>query len=497
MTENIPHEQEQEQVPERRGWGRGDGFALAIVTLLAGILRFVRLSDPARLVFDETYYARDGCWYFKTSESICGVGSEQTLVHPPLGKWLIGAGVQVFGNDSFGWRIASATAGVLCVALLFVLARKVLKSTVAATLASGLLALDPLHLVQSRLAMLDIFVALFTLLAFTAIVFDRDDTRREGARSFRPWRLAAGVSAGLAVSAKWSGLLAVAGILALTIVWAVNDRRKDGHARPLRRAIVEEWPTVIGWLVVVPLLTYLITFAGRLEGSVFQAPWADGSWWRAWWDRQHYMFSTSRGLSSNHPYQSPPWSWPLLKRAVSYYFETPNDEYSEILATGNPFVWWTSMLSLVAVGYAWIRKRGHAEGFILAAVAWTYLPWLVLAGDRPAVFLFYFLPVLPFLFLAPAYLAARIGASWEARAAIGLYAAAAIGIFAFFYPVLTKVPLAEPSWRARIWIFDDCDKAAGPTTTTTVTEGEGEERKVRTSVFRPSDALPPDGWCWI
>nr|MBA2600727.1 hypothetical protein [Actinomycetota bacterium] len=155
------------------------------------------------------------------------------------------------------------------------------------------------------------------------------------------------------------------------------------------------------------------------------------------------------------------------------------------------------MLSLVAVGYAWIRRRGRAEGFILAAVAWTYLPWLVLAGDRSAVFLFYFLPVLPFLFLGPAYLVSRIGASWEARTALGLYAAAAIATFVFLYPVLTKVPLAEPSWRARIWLFDDCDKDAGTPTTTTVTEGEGEETKVRKSVFRASDALPPDGWCWI
>jgi dolichyl-phosphate-mannose--protein O-mannosyl transferase len=497
VTENGPREHQQEA--EARGWGRCDALALAAVTLLAGILRFVRLGDPATLVFDETYYAADGCWYVKASESICGVGAEQTPVHPPLGKWLIGLGVDLFGYDSFGWRVASALAGVVAVALLFVLARKLLNSTVAGLLAGGLLALDPLHLVQSRIAMLDIFVTLFTLFAFTAIVFDRDRSRRE-IRGMRPWRLAAGISAGLAASAKWSGLFAVAGIVALTIVWEVADRRDDAP-RPLRRALAEEGPTIVGWLVIVPLLTYVLTFAGRFEGSILQAPWSDGSWWRAWWDRQHYMFSTSRTLSSDHPYQSPPWSWPLLKRAVSYYFQTPDDRYAEILGTGNPFVWWTSMLALIPVGVAWIRGRGalvrRPEGFILAAVAWTYLPWFVAVGDRSAVFLFYFLPVLPFLFLGPAYLASRIGASWEARATIGLYAATAVAALAFLYPVLTKVPLDEDAWRARIWLFDDCDKAADAPTTTTVTETEGDETNVRTSVSRPSDSLPPEGWCWI
>jgi hypothetical protein len=63
--------------------------------------------------------------------------------------------------------------------------------------------------------------------------------------------------------------------------------------------------------------------------------------------------------------------------------------------------------------------------------------------------------------------------------------------------VLTKVPLDEDAWRARIWLFDDCDKAADAPTTTTVTETEGAETSVRTSVFRPSDSLPPEGWCWI
>ena len=37
------------------------------------------------------------------------------VVHPEVGKWLIGLGEKVFGMDPFGWRVAAAVAGSLMV----------------------------------------------------------------------------------------------------------------------------------------------------------------------------------------------------------------------------------------------------------------------------------------------------------------------------------------------------------------------------------------------
>lgn len=475
-------------------------MALALICAAATVLRFARLASPGAIVFDERYYARDACWYVETSKRVCGVATEQTDVHPPLGKWLISVGIETFGYDAFGWRVAAAVAGVAAVALTFALASRLFASVVAAALPAGLLAIDPLHFVQSRVAMLDVFVGVFTLATFLFVALDRDRILggRKAARS-RAWRWAAGAAAGLAIASKWSGLFALAGAVALTLMWETAARRRKGERRPVRRAIVKEGGSLVLAFVVVPLVVYLLTYAGRVDGEILAAPWSDGSWWRTWWERQVDMWEASRGLASSHPYESPAWSWPLLKRAISYYFETPGGEYAEILALGNPFVWWTSMAALAVVLVGWLRARtmGGTEAFIVIAVAFMYFPWLLVTGDRSAVFMYYMVPVLPFLFLAPGYVAAAIGRSWEAKAAVALYATGAIVTFAFYYPVLANVAIPKEQWRARIWIFDNCEVPEGRPTTSKVTRVDGGATRVRTSVSRRGADEPPDGWCWI
>ena len=96
--------------------------ATAVVVTIAAILRLVGLGQPKGKIFDEIYYARDGCglidkgveWNYKDN-------GPSYVVHPPLGKWLIGLGEWAFGYRTrsqhlraghlmtaapeFGWRI--------------------------------------------------------------------------------------------------------------------------------------------------------------------------------------------------------------------------------------------------------------------------------------------------------------------------------------------------------------------------------------------------------
>ena len=51
------------------------------------------------------------------------------VVHPEVGKWLIGLGESAFGMDPFGWRVASAVVGSLMVLVMIRLARRVTRST--------------------------------------------------------------------------------------------------------------------------------------------------------------------------------------------------------------------------------------------------------------------------------------------------------------------------------------------------------------------------------
>ena len=94
------------------------------------LARLVKLGDPHRFAFDETYYAKDA-WsllnhgyvrdYVEEADKqiLAGELSRDALfrdgpsmiVHPEVGKWLIALGEKAFGMDSFGWRFSAAVIG--------------------------------------------------------------------------------------------------------------------------------------------------------------------------------------------------------------------------------------------------------------------------------------------------------------------------------------------------------------------------------------------------
>jgi dolichyl-phosphate-mannose-protein mannosyltransferase len=496
-------------IDPRRAWSRIDWLALASVAAGAGILRFAGLARPIGFVFDEIFYAQNGCLY-TLGPAACGIDQLASSRHPPLANWLIGLGIQLFGYHEFGWRVTAALAGTLTVAVLYVLVRLLLAdhvaptaATVGAFVAAGLLAVDFLHLVQSRVAMLDVFVTLFVVLAILFVVLDgtraRGDTERRGLRATverlslgRPWLLLTGLSLGAATASKWSG--AYAGLAVVTILLAYEMRAAHpdpgaaGQQRFMPRlcaVIRQEFPRSVVLLGAVPLVVYLASYIGHVPGWWLAWPWESGSFWRGIWDHQISMLRFHVSTTRNHPYESPPWSWLLLKRPVAYYFRIDGASYREILAMGNPLTWWAGGVALVVLAVTWVKRGARdvaPELVIVAAALGTFLPWLVLTGSRGFVFIWYLLPSVPFLCAALGVLAAWAWASVRGRVAI-LAAGVAVAVsFLFFFPVLTAQPLSPHDWSARIW-FTDCARPGAPT------------------LELPNDVIdkgpPPNGWCWI
>ncbi|MFN2418709.1 MAG: phospholipid carrier-dependent glycosyltransferase [Candidatus Limnocylindria bacterium] len=484
-------------------WTQADTIALAGIVIGAAIMRLVSLGRPIELVFDEIFYARDACWYVVGTESVCGISELASRSHPPLGKWLIGTGIAVFGYAPFGWRVAVALAGTLSVALLYILARRLLRgviggrgATIGAIAASGLLATDFLHLVHSRVAMLDAFIALFVIGAVTFVVLDRDRLRERSGTSWwwrstlgRPWLLLAGVCLGAATATKWSGAYVAPAVIGLVVAWEIGEQwRRDRDGGPwaaFRTAFRHEALSTIVLLGLVPIGVYVASYTGRMPGSIVAPPWELGSVWRGIWDHQQAMLDFHTTLGGDHPYQSSPWSWPLLRRPVAYWFSDEGGAYREILALGNPLLWWPGLLALVAVGVTWWRSHwglGRPEPVVLASAGATYLPWLLLSGDRSQTFLWYFLPTVPFLALGIGVLAAHAWATLSGRIAASVYAMLIVSSFAFYLPLLTALPLEPDGWRTRM-LFTDCERPDAP------------------APSLPDDSTsqgsPPDGWCWI
>jgi dolichyl-phosphate-mannose--protein O-mannosyl transferase len=490
-----------EERPAAR-WTWIDTAAFVLIVLGAAAIRLAGLNRPTELVFDEIFYARDACWYVTASQAVCGISELTSRSHPPLGKWLIGAGIALFGYEPFGWRITAALAGSATVALTYLLAWRLLRgwvtgaaATVGAVAAAGLLATDLLHLVQSRVAMLDVFIVLFVVGAVLAAVLDRDRDRTRddvGWRRLalgRPWRLVAGICLGAATATKWSGAYVAPAVIGLVVAWEIAERRRRdpdaGWAAWIGRAVRADAVPTILLLGLMPVLVYVASYTGRMPGELLAGPWDPASVWNGIWQHQRAMLDFHTGLGGDHPYQSPPWSWIPLKRPVAYWFGDEGGTYREILALGNPAVWWPAVLALIGLACTWARSGWRLlrpEPVILAAAVSTYLPWLVLSGDRSQTFLWYLLPTVPFLCLALGVVAAWAWARLAGRVATVAYAVVVVATFAWFLPVTVALPLDADGWRARM-LFTDCERPDG--TTLPLPDDSS------------SQGAPPEGWCWI
>ncbi len=267
-----------------RAWGWIGPIGVAALAL---VLRVWNVGYPNRLMFDETYYAKDA-WSLlqhgyvqefveKANDKVVrgdldGLtnGSPTQITHPDGGKWLIAIGEQIFGLDSFGWRISAVVVGALTVLVLARLVRRLTGSTVIGCLAGLLLCFDGLHFVMSRIALLDGFLAFWLVSGVACLVADRDwiRDRINRYRLLRPWQLLAGVCFGMACGTKWSGVYVLAAFGVLAVIWEVLARRAHAHDRGLK----ERWvgttlavgvPAFFS-IVGVAFIVYLATWTGWL-----------------------------------------------------------------------------------------------------------------------------------------------------------------------------------------------------------------------------------------
>ena len=434
-----------------RGW-----IVTGVVGVIAALLRLIGLNHPKTLMFDEIYYVKDayslwrlgyeGSWK-DNADAAFAIGDFSKLtdnaayvVHPQLGKWLIGAGMEVFGPASpFGWRIMPAIAGILTVMLLARLMMRLTRSPLLAGLAGLFLAIDGVALTESRIGLLDVFIGFFATVTLYCLVRDREWSRarlarkmagtRPGARAphatFRFWLLAAGIALGLTCSIKWSGLYLVAASGIVVVTWdTLALRRVRARAWFLEGTVaqgVSDFLHMVPAAVAVYVACWWSWFThpgaymhGWAEsqlkhGGSVPVPWLPGhvndsvlyniNDFIAYHQRT-YEFHV--GLAAAHPYQSKPSGWLLQTRPTSFFWQEKaqvpqtcwdGECIQAITSIGNIVIWWSAVVALVAVIIIGVKNRDWRAWVPLIGYLGLYVPWFQYR-DR-TIFTFYTVAFVP------------------------------------------------------------------------------------------------------
>ncbi|REH37105.1 dolichyl-phosphate-mannose-protein mannosyltransferase [Kutzneria buriramensis] len=461
-----------------RGW-----YVTIGITLLGGLIRFWDLGRPTDLGtpdFDEKYYAPEA-WQMPRNGGYEDNPGYEFIVHPPVGKYLIAVGEWLFGYDGWGWRFSSAIAGTVCILLIVRIARRLTRSTMLGALAGILLICDGVSHVMARMALLDVFVALFVLIAFACLLVDRDATRnrlatavtegwadesRWGPRlGFRWWRFAAGISLGLAAGVKWNGLYYVVAFGLLSVIWDATARRAAGVERPWLGAIVRDVLPALWSLAAIPVLVYV------------------ADWW-AWFgsetgvDRHtrdsalssflfyeanvlHFHENLITGAPGVPPnaWESKPWTWPMgLRPQLFFYQSNTGGGLSAQMLIGTPAMWW---LAFPMIGWslwrAFVRFDWRHAAVMVGYMA-GLLPWFV-DIDRQMYF-FYVTPLAPFLVLglvlACGDVLGRAKAGSERRGTglllVAVYTGLVVADFVWLWPILNGDPISAARWQAELWL---------------------------------------------
>lgn len=393
----------------------------------------VRLSTPPAPYFDEIHYVPAARALLEGSEWL-------NREHPPLGKILLALGMAVFGDNALGWRIMPALAGTLA---LYAAMRALWHAghDRFGTIACGvLLASGGFLYVQSRIAMLDVFMAAFLMVALwqlAAAVRQPETGRRR--------LIMAGVALGLSLASKWNvaPLLPLPGLAFLAARFAAGRRRLLLSRRGIPVPGVSLAEAAL-WLGLLPLSLYWACFLPL--AAITGQPLGPAGFFAL----HREMIALQQSVIEAHPYQSHWWQWLLNLRPIWYFYEPVDGVQRGVLLLGNPL---STLAGLPALAWClWAGLRRQRWDALAVALLYAVAVGFWIVAAKPVQFYYhYFVPHM-LLMAALALALAQLRAVGHATAAWFLLAAS-IALFGYFHPIYSAAPLAnEAAFAQWMWL---------------------------------------------
>lgn len=405
---------------------------LFILLVLAFLTRFVFLSYPAEVVFDEVHFGKFVSAYFTHQYYFD--------IHPPLGKLMIAGFTRLnFATANFGGfakigetmdpqtlfilRFLPALFSALFVALIYLFVLTLGFSKKAAFLAGFLVLFDNAILAQSKFILLDIFLLFF---GFSSLCFFflAKKVESQSKKQLLCYILSA-IFAGLSFSIKWTGLSFLGIILFLVFLDFLTNTKISKF--------------ISGTLIftLVPFLIYILIFAVHFEllknsgaGDAFMSPSFQKtlsgnnigenvkplSFFGKFAELNVAMYKYNATIKATHQDASQWHEWPLMKKPIWYWTRQnlpsqnlggqAQNKVANIYFLGNPLIWWPASFSVfVSLFFLFFKRfRKEISPFIYLFLLGYFANLLPFIFVSRAAFLYHYLPSLIFAILALAML---------------------------------------------------------------------------------------------
>lgn len=399
--------------------------------LPANAADYPRLFDEQELfVREPTYYDEtmfDEVYHGRTAyEFLLGLSIYENT-HPPLGKSIISIGIALFGMNPFGWRFMCALFGTLLIPLMYLFARKMFCRTDIACLTTVLLGTAFMNTTLSRIATIDILVAFFSICMFFCMygyiqaLSENKPMRQQGL-----WLLSGGISMGLAVAIKWTGVYAATGIAVLFFCFLLEHIGGIKGIKEHGSFLVQTGLWCVLCFIVIPFGIYTLSYLP------FVKAYPDKGLFGHMIANAGLMLSYHSNCVFDHPYSSEWYQWlygskPLADSRV--YFA--DGTVSVVMTFLNPLLAVGGLIALFHQLYLWKKEHCRRALYLIIAYAVMLLPWLFV---HRTVFIYqYFISSLILVLM----IGNSVSVSRHGKRNILVLSGIGIALYVLYYPVLT------------------------------------------------------------